>query len=175
MHSLPSRRNANRRDSRTGADIRDAPFGEIAMSNLIAKLTHSPSHFVDSLSLPKPSRPSSRISMIESSDVSNVVQDSALLDPWDRAMASPFWKTVTGRVLLVTWSVAGAALFGFATGAVLGAVTAGWTSPLFRDPSLLSEQAMLMGFVGALLGATIGGAGSDPNSRTSASAPVCLH
>ncbi|MCC7424190.1 MAG: hypothetical protein IT428_28315 [Planctomycetaceae bacterium] len=73
----------------------------------------------------------------------------------------------------MTLSVVGAALFGFATGAVLGAIAGGCSSPLFGDPSMLGEDVLAMALVGALAGAVIGGRGSDPLSAAN-SAPEPL-
>lgn len=84
------------------------------------------------------------------------------LDPWDRVWASPFFATWIGRCVIVAWSVVGGALFGLASGAVLGTVAGGWATPLARDPSLLSTDVLLTAFLGALAGAVFGGQGSDP-------------
>lgn len=108
----------------------------------------------------------------ESSGANALTAESELFDPWDRALSSPFFATWIGRCVIVAWSVVGAALFGFATGAILGTVAGGWVSPVTRDPSMLTEEVLLMALIGALTGAVRGGQGSD--SRTSCGRAVEL-
>ncbi|MCC7424200.1 MAG: hypothetical protein IT428_28365 [Planctomycetaceae bacterium] len=102
------------------------------------------------------------LSQVEPSGSLATGDDSVTRDPWDGLRASPFWTTLLGRLLIVATVVAGASIFGLATGAVIGTITGGWTSIASSRPGLLTEETLLMALVGGIFGAMMGSRGSDP-------------